>query len=280
MFYFAVLSFVIGIVLIIITNMFIFQSFKNKHPNKSDSFIHKQAKPKTSLVIKIGFTLILVSIVVKYISLKVNENTPEVESKDVTVKIVDEISQIRDLLGFSQHVILSPSETEILKKAIEVDLFKDKSFCEYYKEYKILELAGKLKESDNVIKSFKKIEGLELLFASKGHEFCAYELREIKNSNKGSNNFTFLNSENSCSISEDFIKMDLINPATADFSLFDCNLEKNSNGSYTILRKVAAQNSFGVEKEFIYKVNIGYIGGDELDKSSWKLISIKSEEYR
>ena len=131
----------------------------------------------------------------------------------------------------------------------------------------------------------QKVIGLDILLMAKGNDFCPVELSEIKESTnnevrKGLNISSYLESRHSCSMSEDFIKMDLLNPKTADFSLFDCNTERNSDGSYTILRKVSAQNSFGVEKEFIYKVTIGYTGGDELEKSNWELINIRSEEYR
>lgn len=85
---------------------------------------------------------------------------------------------------------------------------------------------------------------------------------------------------NPCIISEDFIKQDLYNPSSADFSMFDCSADKNSDGTYTILRKVSAKNSFGVEKEFIYKLKIGYKGGNWVDMNNWTLINIRSEEYR
>lgn len=80
-------------------------------------------------------------------------------------------------------------------------------------------------------------------------------------------------------ISEDFIKQDLYNPSTADFSLFDASQEVEGN-YYTILRKVSAKNSLGVEREYIYKVKLEYLGGNEYDISSWKLINMQSEEYR
>jgi hypothetical protein len=85
---------------------------------------------------------------------------------------------------------------------------------------------------------------------------------------------------NPCIISEDFIKQDLRHPSTADFSMFDCSTDKNSDGTYTILRKVAAQNSLGVESNFIYKLTLGFKGGDWVDMSNWTLIKIQSEEYK
>jgi hypothetical protein len=85
---------------------------------------------------------------------------------------------------------------------------------------------------------------------------------------------------NPCIISEDFIKQDLRHPSTADFSMFDCSTDKNSDGTYTILRKVAAKNSLGVESSFIYKVTLGFKGGNWVDMSNWTLIKMQSEEYK
>lgn len=85
---------------------------------------------------------------------------------------------------------------------------------------------------------------------------------------------------NPCVMSEDFIKKDLRYPNTAKFSTFNCSSEQNGDGSYTVLRKVSAKNAFGVESDFIYKVRIGFTGGNEVDINNWKLIGIQSEEYR
>jgi hypothetical protein len=91
---------------------------------------------------------------------------------------------------------------------------------------------------------------------------------------------TYQSSDNVCLNSEDFIKQDLNYPSTADFSIFDCSVDNNSDGSYTIMRKVGAKNAFGVESEFIYKVTLGFTGGNDLDIKNWKLINLRSEEVR
>lgn len=87
-------------------------------------------------------------------------------------------------------------------------------------------------------------------------------------------------SANPCIISKDFIKNDLYNPSTADFSSFDCTTERNSDGTYTIMRKVAAKNSLGAEREYIYKLKLGFIGGNWVDINNWKLLNIRSQEYK
>lgn len=85
---------------------------------------------------------------------------------------------------------------------------------------------------------------------------------------------------NPCLMAEDFIKSDLKFPKEASMSVFDCSKEVNPDGSYTILTKIEAKNSFGVVKDFIYKVTLSYNGGITTDINNWTLINIRSEEYR
>ncbi|WP_278035914.1 hypothetical protein [Flavobacterium nitratireducens] len=85
---------------------------------------------------------------------------------------------------------------------------------------------------------------------------------------------------NPCLISEDFIKTDLNYPDEAEFSSFDCSTETNSDGSYTVLRKISAKNAFGVQSSYVYKVKLSFNGGDALDSNNWNLISMQSEEYK
>lgn len=236
----------------------------------------------------IFFILIIISISGYYFYNRYTEAEEQkvlIEKQKIEKLNTEKNIQFKKSLGISENALLSPADINILKDAKESNIFNNKSFCDYYKEYKSYELKGNLKEADKVILDLKKVIGLDILLMAKGNDFCPVELSEIKESTnnevrKGLNISSYLESRHSCSMSEDFIKMDLLNPKTADFSLFDCNTERNSDGSYTILRKVSAQNSFGVEKEFIYKVTIGYTGGDELEKSNWELINIRSEEYR
>lgn len=83
---------------------------------------------------------------------------------------------------------------------------------------------------------------------------------------------------NPCLMSEDFIKRDLKFPDEADFPFLDCNSTDNGNGTYTVLRKISAKNAFGVEKKYIYKVEMRYNGGISVDINNWELISLRSEE--
>lgn len=85
---------------------------------------------------------------------------------------------------------------------------------------------------------------------------------------------------NPCLMAEEFIKSDLKFPKESSMSVFDCSKELNADGSYTILTKIEAKNSFGIAKEFIYKVTLSYNGGITTDIGNWTLIKIQSEEYR
>lgn len=85
---------------------------------------------------------------------------------------------------------------------------------------------------------------------------------------------------NACLMSEDFIKKELAYPDEAEFSSFDCSSESNADGTYTVLRKVSAKNTFGVQSSYIYKVTLSFNGGNAVDINDWTLINIQSEEYK
>lgn len=100
---------------------------------------------------------------------------------------------------------------------------------------------------------------------------------EVKFSNTSG---VYQESDNACSASEDFIKQDLRNPDTAEFSSLDCSVDNNDDGSYTVLRKISAKNSFGVQSSYVYKVTLGFKGGNWVEKSNWDLINIQSQEFK
>lgn len=177
--------------------------------------------------------------------------------------------------GFKITADFSESQFKEFKSAIETGLFKDESFCDVFR--KGLKLEGnKLK---SYLRKYKAIPAFETLLFMYGYKVC--DARPVEDYNASNTNY--LNDDSSgnpCVISEDFIKQDLRHPDTADFSMFDCSTEKNSDGSFTILRKVSAENAFGVKSSFIYKVKLGFKGGEWTDTSNWDLINIRSEEYR
>lgn len=135
-----------------------------------------------------------------------------------------------------------------------------------------------LKKLDNNILVWLKKNKIDLDSiekAKKEHE----EL--LKNYESNHSSSTYQSADiNPCIISKDFIERNLRYPSSADFSMFDCSNEQNSDGSYTVLRKVGAKNAFGVESKFIFKVKFGFKGGNENDINDWELINIQSEEVR
>lgn len=186
--------------------------------------------------------------------------------------------------GIERLELITDEDLPILLKGIEKGYFKDSSFCELYKNYKKLEFQSKYKESDLVVKHFSKDIELYNFFSISGYKLCPNALMEAKYSS-GNPNYKPAESYQTakidpCIIAKDFIESDLKNPSTADFSTFDCSKEQNSDGSYTILRKVTAENSLGVEKKYVYKVRFGFLGGNEVNIKDWKLIGIQSEEYK
>jgi hypothetical protein len=212
---------------------------------------------------------------------------PKTESKEIVeenpvFEVPNELSEKQLFLKENGLPAISISEDDfnMLKKAYEVGIFKNKSFCEFYGEYKTLEFQSKYKESDKVIANFSKVEGLEMFFAVNGYKLCPDELAKAKEGRYSTTpKQTYYEADNACVMSTDFIKLDLVNPSTADFSIFDCTAEKQSDGSYVVLRKVGAKNALGVKKEYIYKLRIAFLGGNKVDISRWKLIGIISEEY-
>lgn len=76
----------------------------------------------------------------------------------------------------------------------------------------------------------------------------------------------------------DFIKEDLKFPLEAEHSILDCSQTKNNN-QYTVLTKVRAKNALGVQTEFVYKLELEFLGGISVEKKNWHLNRIRSEVY-
>jgi len=177
--------------------------------------------------------------------------------------------------GFKIDAGFNDTQFKEFQAVIESGLFKKESFCDVYK--KALNLQdNNLKE---YLRKFRKIEYFETILFMYGPRVC--DMSSPKKQNTSST--SYINSDesaNPCIIAKDFIKQDLRNPSTADFSIFDCSTDKNADGTYTILRKVSAQNSFGIESTYIYKLKLGFKGGNWVDMSNWVLIKMQSEEYK
>ena len=86
------------------------------------------------------------------------------------------------------------------------------------------------------------------------------------------------NETNAWVMSEDFILEQLSYGDEAEFSSFDCSTTNEPDGSYTVLRKVEVKNGFGVKSEYVFKLNMSFIGGNSVDIKNWKLNHIDSEK--
>jgi hypothetical protein len=217
------------------------------------------------------------------------EKNEEEKHKDLIYKLETnykngKISE-QELFFRSRDVIykedIGDADFNAIKKGFEQDLFANKSICEYYHEYKVLEFDNKITDAERVISPLKKISNLDTAILVNGHLLCPAELELAKLKRDSRSKDSYLNSiSDGCLISKYFIKQDLINPSTADFSMFDCVSEVNQNKSLTILRRVSARNKFGIESQFIYKLKIAYLGGNEGDPKNWRLLGLTSEEYK
>lgn len=193
-----------------------------------------------------------------------------------TPKILNDQEQFLKDNGFKIDAEFSDNQFKEFKKAINTGLFKKESFCEVFR--KALKLEGN--DLKKYLKKFKKIEYFETLLFFYGPKVCDAKAEETYAENTYS---TYINTDDNvspCEMSKDFIKKDLHYPNSADFSMIDCSVENNSDGSYTILRKVSAQNAFGVESSFVYKLTIGYKGGEWTDLNNWELLNMRSEEMK
>lgn len=82
-------------------------------------------------------------------------------------------------------------------------------------------------------------------------------------------------------ISEDFVKERLNYPATADFgwdTVWTPDYLDENRG--TLLKKFTAKNAFGVPIEYVYKIDIRYLGGEWTDTSNWTYDYLIIEEVQ
>lgn len=247
---------------------------------------------KTAPIAKIGLILLLIGILFinfsSYFDAKQLKNS-EINTEEVFIDtasvILPEIplnAQIKFLRdnGFNEDADFSESQFKEFNSIIETGLFKDVSFCEVFQKSLYITNNSKNAVADlkKLYSKYKKIPYFDTVLSVYGFKVC-----NPKPIHHEKTSPIYINSDenaNPCIISKDFIKQDLTNPDEADFALFDCSTDKNSNGTYTILRKVITKNVYGVKKSYIYKLTIGYKGGNWVDISNWDLIKMQSEEYK
>lgn len=207
---------------------------------------------------------------------RIDKETYVSTNKDLSSEQI-EMKNFYESKGFTFDKDKSVEQYLYEKKILENKIFIDNDFCELYHLY--------LNKSGSDLKTFLKKyeikgESIDNFFAFNGASLCKdYIKKAVSIKNKKFEIDYSLKTVNPCPISIDFIKRELQNPSTIDYSSFDCNKENDGN-LYTVLRKVSAKNLVGVEKEYIFKIKIAYLGGNENDIDSWKLINIISEEYK
>lgn len=71
-------------------------------------------------------------------------------------------------------------------------------------------------------------------------------------------------------ISEDFVKERLNYPTTTDFDrdvVWTPDYLDENRG--TLLKKFTAKNAFGVSMDYVYKIDIRFLGGEWTDANNW-----------
>ena len=266
-------------------NEFSKMQYQSLTAEEKESLVSKKTLP----IAKIGLIILVIGTLFINLSGFFDESQKQDEIVEVAIPTVDVQTEIvltpqmkfLEDNGFNENADFTEAQFREFKKAIESGLFKKVSFCEVYQ--KSLDITNNSRNSENEIKKlykkYKSIPNIDIIIAFYGPRVC--NAKPLNTDSYTSSSYNNTNEDaNPCIISEDFIKQDLRHPSTADFSSFDCSTTKNDDGTYTILRKVSAQNSFGVESSYVYKVRLGFTGGNWVDMSNWKLIDIRSEEYR
>lgn len=180
----------------------------------------------------------------------------------------------------SEKAYIAEKDFLKIKAAFATGLFKDEQFCEVFRKFIEVMDNGTKKEQASFIEKYNKIDNFLMFMYQHGQALCRFGVDNNTYTKDTSINYKIVDDPSKpCIISKDFIKQDLYYPDEAEFSSFDCSTEINSDGSYTILRKVSSQNGYGITKTFIYKITIGFKGGNWVDNNNWVLIKIQSEEY-
>lgn len=78
-------------------------------------------------------------------------------------------------------------------------------------------------------------------------------------------------------MAQEIVKQKMSYPEEVDFE-WDIRGSGDATNGFTVYQKFTAPNAFGVKKEFIYKCQIKYLGGDKYEDDSWECISITIED--
>lgn len=277
------LSIIGFIILNVIFRILIETNLNNNNKNLSKKEITDKVDDYLVKIVFINFLILLFVIYkINTSDQKKSEDILEVVENDGDLLDGFDVQEVEPNLSDDQlylkskgldYIKYNPNDSlylQILKRFDDEIGFGNQSACAFL--FDVNQLTNN--EYDIFLKKYKKydIEKITLFLTI----YCT-DMKTVVEYKKGYETEQPKPDVNPCQISIDFIKKDLYNPSSIDYSLFDCNQEWNGY-HFIILRKISAKNSFGQKKEFVYKVKLKYLGGHQYDMSSWELISIQSEE--
>ena len=79
-------------------------------------------------------------------------------------------------------------------------------------------------------------------------------------------------------MAQDHVKQKMSYPEEVDFKDMDIRGSGDAKNGFIVYEKFIAPNAFGVKKEFIFKCNMKYLGGDIYELSSWECSNLIIED--
>ncbi len=75
-------------------------------------------------------------------------------------------------------------------------------------------------------------------------------------------------------VSKEIVKSQLMYPEEADFALLPvlAEMQEGTDSLYRVVGDVTIKNAFGVKSKIRYMVRMKYVGGNDINPGSWKLI--------
>lgn len=125
----------------------------------------------------------------------------------------------------------------------------------------------------NKISNFWKI-GVTALFVL----VIVAALSEDKDTSKEATEINYNVSPSDCYVmSQNFIKLTLKSPKSADFPAMDFNHSQTDSVTHVISSYVDAVNSFNAEIRTYYTITMKFNGGDWYDQSNWSVIDLQTK---
>lgn len=77
---------------------------------------------------------------------------------------------------------------------------------------------------------------------------------------------------------QNYVKMRLKAPGTADFPFLDHDVTPMGSDTYLVRSYVDAQNGFGAMLRSNYRCQIRYTGGEDAETRNWQLIDLQMSQ--